>query len=85
LAPVLGRARSAATELLRRATRKPPTPPVVDPPIIDPPKQGGGDGVSPAGRITVSAASVDEAVEQVRAFAAEHDSGAIEVTWRIVP
>jgi hypothetical protein len=85
LAPVLGRARSAATELLRRATRKPPTPPVVDPPIIVPRKPGGRDDVPPAGRITVSAASVDEAVEQVRAFAAEHDSGAIEVTWRIVP
>jgi hypothetical protein len=52
---------------------------------MEPPKPAGGDGVPPAGRVTVNAANVDEAVEQVRAFAAKHGAGAIEVTWRIVP
>lgn len=83
LAPVLQRARSAATELLRRATRKPP-PPIIEPPIVHPPK-GGSEGISPAGQVTVTASDVDQAVEQVRAFASEHSSGNIEVTWRIVP
>ncbi|MFI7545659.1 hypothetical protein [Actinoplanes sp. NPDC049599] len=84
LAPVLQRARSAATELLRRATRKPPPPPPL-PPVIQPPRPGGGDGAASTGGVMVSAADVDQAVEQVRAFAAEHSAGTIEVTWRIVP
>ncbi|SDZ46099.1 hypothetical protein SAMN05444365_11911 [Micromonospora pattaloongensis] len=86
LAPALRRAQTDSTALIRRATMQRVEPPVKNPPlevIVDP---GQTDLVPvPRGGVTVTAASLGQAVEQLGAFAADHGDATIEVTWRIVP
>ncbi|TYB40428.1 DUF499 domain-containing protein [Micromonospora sp. AP08] len=95
LTPALRRAQMDATALLKRATSKPQT--VYPPEIIDDRPEirsrsdedfrhvSKGDGNLPSGRISVPAAEMDRAIEQLRAFARDHVGANIEVTWRIVP
>ncbi|MBM0255988.1 hypothetical protein [Micromonospora sp. 4G55] len=98
LALALRRAQTDATALLRRATRKPefvhvpgrdddkveivyPRRPIEE----ETPRVPEGEDDMPNGRISVPAGDLDRAVEQLRAFAADHPDATIEVTWRIVP
>ncbi|MGN9811549.1 BREX-2 system ATPase PglY [Micromonospora sp. BQ11] len=86
LAPALRRAQADSTALIRRATTQRVEPPVKNPPpevIVDP---GQTHLVPvPRGGVRVTAASLGQAVEELRAFAADQGDATIEVTWRIVP
>jgi hypothetical protein len=78
LAPALNRARVEATDLLRRATRRDPTP------------TGGGPTpgttrTTKQGTATVGAAAIDSALRELAAFAAENPETSIEISWRVVP
>lgn len=95
LAPVLRRAQTDATALLRRATRKPEIvaprraedrAEIVHAPRVDQdePRFPAGGIDKPGGRMAVAAGDLDRAVEQLRAFAEDHGDDTIEVSWRIV-
>jgi hypothetical protein len=85
LAPALSRARTEATDLLRRATKPPPSPPVVatpPPPQPRPPRQR---EASDHGSISVRPGTdVATALAEVSKFARAHTGETIEVTWRVV-
>ncbi|WP_406045513.1 hypothetical protein OG799_14185 [Micromonospora sp. NBC_00898] len=76
LAPALQRLQADAIRLIRRVVGPGPTPPPPPPP----PPLPRVDGKK---RVPVKA--LDDAVKDLRAFAADHPDATLEVTWRIVP
>ncbi|MGY3518165.1 DUF6079 family protein [Micromonospora sp. PTRAS2] len=93
LAGALGKARSRANDLLRRATRRAPRPTLEQPPVA-PPEGGHLDlTLTPAGAgpeehgaaVLASDDDFDSVVETIRALARQHPGRRIELRWRMLP
>jgi len=87
LVPVLQKCRGRATDLLRRATRRKPVAPVepvepVEKPNTPPPRLG---SEKPTGVFTVSDATVESALANLRAAVERNPGKRIEVSWRVLP